>query len=66
MGLLFRLIQRYRDYRLEGRIQRALDALVQADTPPARRAAFERMRALTRRRSPGQVERMERARGLRA
>lgn len=54
---------RIRDWLLERRIRAATRMFVIAP-PEIRRAAFLRLRALTRLRSPEQVARMERKRGL--
>ena len=53
------------DAALERDINRATARLINAPTTQARRAAYARLRALHRRRSPAQVGRMERAMGLR-
>ena len=57
------LLDRMRDWRLERRIRAAARAFVIAP-PEYRRAAFERMRTLSRMRSPAQVARMERRMGI--
>lgn len=57
------LIARIRDWLLERRIRTAVRAFVIAP-PEYRPAAFERLRTLSRRRSPDQVARMERRMGI--
>lgn len=52
------------DRALEARIAAAREALVDARTPEQRRRAFERFRALHRRRSERQVRAMEIRQGL--
>ena len=54
------------DLELEAQIQLAWKALLASATADMQRAAFARMRDLIARRSLEQIERMERARGLRA
>jgi len=49
---------------LEARIDEAFLRLQAARSPRGRRAAFSRMRSLIAQRSPAQVERLERERGL--
>lgn len=53
------------DIVLECKIDRAYETLVIAPTPELQLAYFDRMRALIARRSPEQIERMEREKGLR-
>lgn len=53
------------DELLEAQIQLAWKALMSASTAHLQRAAFEQMREHIRQRSPEQIERMERERGLR-
>ena len=55
-----------RDKALEKKITSAVRALVDAETLATRRPALDRLRLLVGQRSPRQVARMERARGLRA
>ena len=50
------------DRAREREIQRAYRAILRADSPEARRAAFELMRAHQGRRSAAQVAKMERSR----
>lgn len=54
------------DTALEVRIDEALEAFLAATTPEGKRTAFDTMRYLIQQRSPTQIVRMERARGLRA
>lgn len=51
---------------LERKIERAFDAVLDADTDDQLRAAWFEMRILIAQRSPLTVGRMERARGLRS
>jgi len=53
------------DRTLEAEINLSCEQLIRAQTTEARRAAFEQMKEQISRRSPQQIERMERARGLR-
>lgn len=52
------------DVDLEGQIDMEALAMHTAKTPIERAAAWERLQALIKRRSPDQVARMERAKGL--
>ena len=56
--------QMLKDWQLECRIGAARNALNAAQDSHARRAAWERMAALIRQRSPQQVARMERKAGM--
>jgi hypothetical protein len=53
------------DAQLEVEIDYAYRAMLGADKPEIQRAAFDVMRNLIAHRSPAQIERMERERGLR-
>jgi hypothetical protein len=54
------------DAELERRIRKAKHLMVNAKDEDVRRAAAKDMRDLINSRSPGQVDRMEKAMGLRA
>ncbi|MCA9368086.1 hypothetical protein KC887_07585 [Candidatus Kaiserbacteria bacterium] len=59
------MIQRIKDFILEQRIAWHSEQLEAADFQWLKMAHYLRMQKLIMQRSPGQVERMERAKGLR-
>lgn len=59
------LVPSLADWQLEKQIARATRRMVEAQTKGEQRAAFRHLQYLTRQRSPAQIERMERRRGLR-
>lgn len=58
------MIQLFKDLLLEVRIQMALNALLAEPNRTKQRQIAARMADLVKQRSPGRVERMERAKGI--